>query len=168
MKINRNYKLGSRAIKTALAVAVCILMSVVFKREDALFSSIAAMICMQQTYNETFKTGLNRFIGTVLGGVLGYIVLEIIFLIPNYNNMFDIVIAPICILIVMYICNITNKKESIIISCIVLVSIVSQPEKNLGDAFFYVINRVVDTTIGIVIAMGINAFILPNKKTKKQ
>ncbi len=164
MKLNFRYRLGKRAIKTALAVSVCIFISFVFKRDDSLFSAIAAMICMQQTYDETFKSGLNRTIGTVLGGVLGYVVLEIICLIPNYNNFFDIIIAPVCILIVIYICNMTDRKESIIIGCIVLISIVVQPEKNLGDAFFYVVNRVIDTTIGIVIAMVINAFIFPNKK----
>ena len=167
MKLDFRYRIGKRAVKTALAVSVCIFISFVFKRDDSLFSAIAAMICMQQTSDETFKTGLNRTIGTVLGGVLGYVVLEIICLIPNYNNFFDIIIAPACILIVIYICNMTNRKESIIIGCIVLISIVVQPEKNLGDTFFYVVNRVIDTTIGIVIAMAINAFIFPNKKIEQ-
>ena len=163
LKINTHYKLGGRAIKTALSVSLCIFISFVFGREDAFFASIAAMICMQQTYDKTFKVGLNRFIGTLLGGIIGYAVLEIICLFPYYSNLLDMFIAPLCILVMIYICNTTNRKESIIIGCIVLVSIVASPEKKPNDSLLYVVNRVIDTTIGIIVAMAINFFGLPNK-----
>lgn len=167
MKINSKYKIGLRAIKTAIAVGICILLSFIFHREDAMFSSIAAMICIQQTYDQTFETGIHRFIGTILGGIIGYIVLKLICLVPGYNNLFDIIISPICILLVIYICNKINKQDSVIIGCIVLISIIAQPVKNLDDTLIYVINRVIDTLIGIIVAMVINGFFLP-KRSKNQ
>ena len=168
LKLNGKYRIGLRAIKTAIAVALCLLLSFVFHRHDALFSSIAAIICMQQTYNETFKSGIHRLIGTILGGVLGYFVLEIIFAIPGYKNWFDILIVPVCILMVIYLCNMMNKQSSVVIGCIVLVSIIAVPEKNVDGTLFYVINRVIDTSIGIVVAMLVNRFLLPKTVQKQQ
>ena len=54
-----------------------------------------------------------------------------------------------------------NKQSSVVIGCIVLVSIIAMPEKNVDGTLFYVINRVIDTSIGIVVAMFVNRFFLP-------
>lgn len=155
--INPKYKLGLRAVKTAIAVFFCLLLSVLFSRSDALIASIAAIICMQQTYNKTYNTGLHRLIGTMIGGIIGYLFLLGVQYVPHKDYV-SIVVAPICILVVIYICNFINRKDSIVIGCIVVLSVVIQFDYTDGDTFMYVVNRVIDTCIGIVVAMIINRF----------
>ena len=57
--------IGSRNIKTALSVLICLIFW-----PNSLFAAIAAVICVQSTIENSLKIGLNRLIGTLLGGVL--------------------------------------------------------------------------------------------------
>ena len=71
ISINTDYKIGLRAIKTAIAVFVCAVISMFLNHQDVFCACIASVICMEQTYEETVITGINRFIGTVIGGFIG-------------------------------------------------------------------------------------------------
>lgn len=155
--INQKYKLGLRAVKTAIAVFLCLLISVIFKRSDALIASIAAVICMQQTYNKTYNTGLHRLIGTIIGGAIGYLFLLVVQNMP-YRSCVNIIVPPICILVVIYMCNFINRKDSIVIGCIVVLSVMLQFDYTSGGTFMYVVNRVIDTCIGVLVAMLVNRF----------
>ena len=66
-------KLGSRTLKTGLAVFVSLMVSDYFKLESPLFVSIAVIIAMQSSINETFNSSKNRILGTILGGVFAII-----------------------------------------------------------------------------------------------
>lgn len=156
------YRLGLRAIKTAIAVFFCLLVAIIFNRTDTLFGSIAAIMCMQQTYDQTYNQGLHRLVGTLVGGVVGYAVLQAVIHLPN-RDLINLVMAPLCILVVIYLCNVLKKKGSVGIGCIVLLSVLVPSEFTVTDALFYVINRVIDTSIGIVIAMAVNKFVFPIK-----
>lgn len=155
--MNKKYKLGLRAIKTAISVFLCLLIAFIFNRTDTLFASIAAIICLQPTYNETFNSGLQRLVGTLIGGVVGYLILLAIYKLP-FKEITTLFVAPIAILTVIYICNVINQPSSVSISCIVVLSVVMWPNGNISDSFLYVVNRVLDTSMGIVVAMLVNRF----------
>ena len=157
MTVNIEYKIGLRAIKTAVAVFFCALISTLLKREDIFCSSIAAVICMEQTYKRTIEVGLNRFIGTIIGGIIGYIALELSEYLP-YFEWVRIFILPFCILSVIYICNIINRKPSVSIGCVVVLVIVAKLGNPMNSTFMYVIFRVTDTLIGVLVAMIVNKF----------
>ena len=157
MEINKEYKIGLRAIKTAVAVFFCALISTLFKREDIFCSSIAAVICMEQTYKRTIETGVNRFIGTIIGGAVGYIALELSEYIPYYEWV-RIFILPFCIISVIYICNLINRKSSVSISCVVVLVIIARLGDPMSSTFMYVVFRVMDTLVGILVAMAVNRF----------
>ena len=167
MKMKKNYKIGLRSVKTAIAVSLCMLMTYIFKIDEAFIAAFAAIICMQPTYNQTFKSGLNRMFGTVLGGVIGYALLELATFIPLYQSWWNVILAPVCLLIVIYLCNMFNKQPSVSIACIVLLCCIAQPAETINDTFIYVVNRVLTTTIGIVIAMLVNKFLWP-KRSKQE
>jgi len=154
-------KIGFRNIKTALVVFLCLLIALVFKRENPFYSSIAAVVCMQQTYEQTFKLGINRVIGTFIGGVFGFMLLKLSDFIPYYHQYIRVVIIPLFIIALIYICNVINKKQAVSICCIVFLSIVANANRDVSDAFMYVLDRVIDTSIGIVLAMLVNRFIAP-------
>lgn len=160
------YRLGLRAVKTAIAVFLCLLLSLLLNRSDQLFSSIAAIICMQKTYGETFKEGLHRLIGTILGGIVGYIAI-ILTQFFNYKEIINMFLSPICILIVIYICNVIKKTDSVVIGCIVVLSVITPMDLTITDKLMYVSDRVLDTSAGIIIAMFVNRYIFPCEVKEK-
>lgn len=159
--MDKHYRLGLRAFKSAISVLICLLIAIIFNRPQPLLASIAAIICMQPTYDKTYKTGLHRLVGTSIGGVIGLIVLLFVRFIPykEYLQYINLILAPFCILVVIYICNVINHKSSVVIGCIVVLSVlVEWSDSAYSNTFMYVINRVVDTSIGIVVAIIVNKF----------
>ncbi|MDR1254109.1 MAG: FUSC family protein [Oscillospiraceae bacterium] len=170
--LNKEYKLGFRAIKTALAVLISLIISYLFRRPDGFYASIAAVICMRQTSEQTISIGLHRLLGTTLGGGIGYFALIILqsTSIP-IKEIVPIIIAPVFVLLIIYICNLINHKSSIEIGTVVLLGIILQAnhvsQSNLS-ALEYVGFRILDTGIGVVVAMLINRLIFPRKETQQQ
>ncbi len=164
MQINKEYKIGLRAIKTAIAVAVCALISMFYNHEDIFCACIASVICMEQTYKETINTGMHRFIGTMVGGVIGYVALECARALPYYEWV-KVIFLPICILLVVYICNFINKKPAVSIGCVVVIVILARSgvSANASNTFLYVVQRVIDTLVGIFVATVINKFTFKKK-----
>ena len=158
-----HYKIGMRTIKTTISVFLCLLIGFIFQR-DAFYSSIAAVMCLQPTIDKTLEAGLNRTIGTVIGGAAGFIVLEMAARMSHYYEWSYLLIVPLFILFLIFICNAFRINGAISMCTIVFIGIAIDFGVDIGGAFFYVINRIIDTTIGIVIAMVINRFIAPAKK----
>lgn len=152
MKINWNYCLKGRAWKTALAVFLTELCSVLLHRSSAFYGSIAAVICLMKTKEETWEKGIARMIGTVLGGGLGWIALEIFVRIPHYRDYVFIFLAPLGVLVIIYLLNVFNRQSSCMIGCVVFLSIAVNFNRTLEQIPSYVINRVLDTGLGILIA----------------
>lgn len=64
-------RVGMRMVKTALAVAICFFLYVLRGEEGVpIFSTIAAIICMQPYAENSIQVSINRIIGTLLGGSL--------------------------------------------------------------------------------------------------
>lgn len=168
--MNWSYKPGFRAIKTTIVVLLCLVVSALLKRENTFYAAIAAVVCLQPTYEQTFQLGLNRAIGTIIGGLFGYLVIELCADIPYYHQYWHLLIVPAGVLLLIYICNIINKKAAVSICCIVFLSITANSSRDITHALSYVVNRVLDTSIGIVLAMFVNRFIVPRQKvgTKKE
>ncbi len=160
MKLNLP-KIGLRNIKTALAVTTCMVIFNIFGRENAFYACIAAVICMKDTVSSSFAMGKNRLIGTVLGAILGIIVIFIMVRLPflyDYNSF----ITGIGIVITIYACNVLNRPGSVTIACIVFIGIMinySGPQ-----SYAYAVSRSIDTAIGIIVAILINKYFNPPKE----
>ncbi len=164
LQLNIKYKIGLRAIKTALAVAVCALLSLFFSHEDIFAACVAAVICMERTSQQTINTGINRFLGTMIGGIVGYIALEAVGALPYYEWI-RVILLPICVLVVVYICNLINRQPSVSIGCVVVIIILSRLGESTGSStLIYVVQRVCDTLLGVLVATVINKFTFKNKK----
>lgn len=162
MKLNWNYRLGGRAYKTAAAVLITSLISLLLKR-SAFYGCIASVICMQKSVEETQVKGRQRLEGTAVGGIMGWIFLEAAIRIPHYQDFVFAMLAPIGVLVVIYVLNVLNKCPSVMIGCVVFLSIVVSFNRTLAEIPWYVINRVLDTALGIGVAAIINW--MPNKKS---
>ena len=147
-------------MKTALSVFLCILVFELTGRADPLIACSATIICMKQTVYYSYKKGIDRLIGTLLGGGIGLIFLLI------KNGLLEVlptasVVAALGIFVVIYLCNLVNKSDAIVISSIVFLAIIVGADGK--SPYLYAFDRVIDTVIGIVIAVAVNRLIYPMK-----
>ena len=147
---------GMRIIKTALAVFICGLIGWL-RGEMTFFSMIAAVICIQKSTEATIKNSFNRVVGTAVGGAFGVALLFVetqvhlqeVFL-PLYILVCSLLIIPIIVTTL-----IMHKPTVTGFSCIVFLSVAIY---HVGDAspYTYAVNRLLDTIIGIIVALIIN------------
>lgn len=161
------YKIGNRILKTNLAVFFCLLFAYVTQRESAFYSSIAAVVCMQKSTDKTILAGFNRFIGTVIGGMVGFVVLESARFIPHYYDYLYLFTVPILNIFLIWLCNVIKKPGSVVICSIVFLSIVTDFTRDIPNTWEYATSRIVDTTIGIIFAVIVNQFFFRSHETKK-
>lgn len=156
-------KIGMRNIKTSISVFLCLLLFQILNRDNALQACIAAVICMQNTIVDSYKKGIERVKGTILGGIGGAFVL---YLITNFGYE-DIIIfvIPLGIVILIELCVTLNMKQSVVICCVVYLGILITIERE-GGPVIYAVNRVIDTTIGIMITIIVNKYIKVPEKIK--
>ena len=147
--------IGMRIIKTALAVFICGLLGVL-RGEMTFFAMIAAVMCVQKSTEMTLKNSFNRFVGTAIGGVYG---VALLFLetqihmqrwMPLYIFVCSFMMIPIIVTALAL-----HKPTVAGFSCIVFLSI---SVYHVGDAspYTYALNRLLDTTIGIIVALLVN------------
>jgi len=157
-------RIGMRNIKTSASVFLCLLVFEFFNRDNAVHACIAAIICMQNTIDDSFKKGLDRVIGTIIGGIAGAMVL---FFIETYGNeQLLLFIIPLGIMILIEICVYLKLKQSVIICCVVYLSILITKHHE-GGYILYTFNRVVDTTLGIIITISVNKYMKLPEDIKK-
>ena len=145
-------KPGLRNKKTALSVFFCILLFELIGRPNPLFACSAAIICMKETVHYSYKIGVDRLIGTLLGGIVG-----LVFLLTTQS-----LIGGLGILIVIYLCNLFKKSDASVISSIVFLAIVIGVSEK--PPFLYALDRMTDTFVGIIIALLVNKNIYPLKE----
>lgn len=147
--------IGSRNIKTALSVLVCLVFW-----PNSLFAAIAAVICVQDTVENSLNIGINRLIGTLLGGILGVIFLYI----TNGLHLQKVLplVVSIGVSLIIYICNLIKKPSACSISSITLMGILVSQGYN--DPLIYSIQRTVETAFGVIVAILINKYIHPPKE----
>ncbi|MGN0368847.1 MAG: HAD hydrolase family protein [Wujia sp.] len=151
--------IGARIVKSALAVALCMIVNVVRGDEGIVFySQLAALWCIQMYRNNTVKNALQRTTGTIVGAVYGLIYI-LIFPYMNSNIYsyvwLEAVVVFISIIVVIYTTVLINKRQASYFSCVVFLSIIIN---HIGDSnpYSFVWNRFLDTMIGICIGVLIN------------
>jgi uncharacterized membrane protein YgaE (UPF0421/DUF939 family) len=145
--------IGMRNIKTALSVFLCIIILRIFHHSFPFYACIAAVITMQSTVHNSFTTGKNRMIGTVIGAIFG-----LLFALISPNNVF---LTSIGIVLVIYFLNLLNRKNSIIIGCVVFLAIMTNLRE--GTPLIYSLSRVIETFVGISVSVVVNYLIFPPK-----
>lgn len=156
--------LGMRIIKSAVAVAVCFLVSFLRGNSGIVFySQLAALWCMQEYVADTKKYARQRFIGTVVGAMFGLLYLLLFY--SEGNRAVGAWVISLMIIAVLYTTVLMKKKQASYFSCVVFLSIAVN---HVGDQnpYLFVWNRFLDTMIGIVIGVSVNCFSLPRKRRR--
>ncbi len=161
--------IGLRIIKSAVAIALCYVISFIRGNDGIVFySMIAALWCMQVYVANTKKNAYQRIIGTIIGAVYGLVFLLImrtLNLDDEVRQIADAVVISLMIILVLYTTVLINKKQASYFSCVVFLSIVVN---HVGDAnpYLFVWNRFLDTMIGIFVGVCVNLAGLPRGERK--
>lgn len=126
------------------------------------YAAIAAIVCMRETTEKSVSISVQRFIGTLIGGIIGFIVINTSQYIPYYNEGMYIVILPLCTTLGISICALLKKQNAVVICCVVFLGITLDPTLNIDNTLWYIILRVFYTTIGIIITTLLNRYFFPN------
>ena len=98
-------KLGMRTIKTGIAVTFCCMLGQ-FIIEKMFFAVAACALSVQDTVRGTLKEGLGRVKGTILGGLIGYLMCII--------KPEDPILCGIGVMAVIYGCTALNTGGGIV------------------------------------------------------
>lgn len=158
MKKGSELHVGMRNIKTALAIFICLLLYQ-FIPGDAAYACIASLIAMQSTLEESFAQGRNRIVGTVIGGIFGasFVSLDITASLP----VLRIFAISIGVTILILFCNFVGNRGAIVMGCVTYLVIVLATRRE--NFWLYSLQCVADSTVGILVAVGVNLAIRPPK-----
>lgn len=148
-------KPGARMIKTGLALFLAMLISSLRPKGLPFYSGIAAIICMQQDLSSTFIKGVNRAIGTIIGGLTGLVYLLIVdgMGLPKVVNIFFLSLIVIGLI---WILASFEKHLAITIAGIVFLSVTVNHANDAAGPVLFAVSRIIDTIIGIFAAIFVN------------
>ena len=157
--------IGMRIIKSSVGVLLGFIIYLLRGRQGAPFyTALSVLWCMQPYSSNAKANAIQRTIGTMIGAFYGLIMILIeYYFLPFENDFIRYVIISILIIPVIYTTVVINKKNSSYFSCVVFLSIVVN---HLTDRnpYLFVFNRIIDTMIGIILALIINTAKIPRKK----
>ncbi|OAB47899.1 FUSC family protein [Paenibacillus antarcticus] len=145
--------IGMRNIKTAIAILVCLIIANLLQLQYPFYAAIATVISMENSVTNSFAAGKNRVMGTFVGAGAG-----LFFATIQPENIWLCAIGSI---VAIYICNLLKWNKSIPIAIIVFLAIMLNLQ---GDSpLHYSINRIIDTLIGVGVAVMVNYLVFPPK-----
>ena len=149
-------KPGLRIVKTFIAVSLAMLISS-FRPGEGLpfYSAIAAIICLKSDVEGSREIGINRIIGTMLGGLCGLIYLLIV---PaNYLPVpVELILISLLASIIIWVMAMAGKPKAISIMAIVFLSITINHGNEGNLPFLFAFNRTFDTMVGVIMAIVVN------------
>ncbi len=156
---------GSRIIKSAVGVLLCWCVYLLRGRSGIPFySMLAALWCIQPYINKTMSMALQRTIGTFIGAAFGLITIVLeIYAFNIYDQPLGFLIVALMIIPVIYTTVLIKRPNASYFSCVVFLSItvIHMTDEN---PFMFVLNRVLDTFIGIAVGMLVNSARLPRRR----
>lgn len=178
-------KIGLRNIKTGLAVLLCLVsyafanfiteqiaasgigipdfVSALISRDTAIYACLAAVVVMGSSVSKSFRSGLSRIIGTVIGGIFGSIYLHS----GRYIDFDDwaFMLIPIGLIALIYLLTLIKEPDAVVIAAATYLIIVITIDT--GAPLLYALNRVLSTSYGVIISLCVNNFIGKPKNEEK-
>lgn len=165
METYRMYGPGRRIVKTAIAVFISVQLFYLFGHTTPVHAALACILTMRPTTDETKDRGINRIIGTLIGGLSAYLCLVFIASLPIEPVLnFAPAIVAIFVLFSLTLSKAINLAPyaMTIASAVTVVTLLSHNDSHL-DALSYVSLRVLETIVGFSIAFIVNKYLLPRR-----
>ncbi|MEG2420185.1 MAG: aromatic acid exporter family protein [Oscillospiraceae bacterium] len=150
-------KVGLRNLKTALAATLCAILYAVVGRNPT-FACIGAIFGMGSDLENSWRSGGNRLIGTVIGGFLGMGLFRVFLFLEPYggrNWLLALLFAGVILLILA--AQIFRWPGAVqpggVVLCIILFNTSAE------SLVAYSLNRMIDTAIGVAVALCVNVLL---------
>ena len=156
----KHISLGTRVVKTAVAVTLSVFLIRFFTTDDlsVFYAGFGALIAMDTTFSNSLRQGLTQLIGVLAGTVMGYLS---VLLFPSMTPAW---MAGLGVLLLIVLCNALKLSFSASLACIIFLSACLTPTEDIvRDSLF----RLRDTSVGIGIALAVNALIRPYNNKKR-
>jgi hydroxymethylpyrimidine pyrophosphatase-like HAD family hydrolase len=147
--------IGKRIIKSTLAAYICFCIFILRGEPGTPFySAIAAVLCMQPNVSNSKSAAVTRVIGTLIGAFWGTIFLFFQkSLLPSFISPYlSYAFISLGILIVIYVTVLLKQTPASYMSVVVFLSIVIAHSGD-SNALIFSFNRMLDTLIGIFVAL---------------
>ncbi len=159
--------IGMRIIKSALGVLICF--AIYFlrgKQGTPFYSALAVLWCIQNKSENTVGNAIQRTIGTFIGAVYGLIYILAKLHIPGIGDSFlHYAIISFVLIPIIYTTVVIDQKKASYFSCVVFLSIVVNHLMD-ENPYLFVLNRSLDTLIGIFVGLVLNLDLLQRKSEK--
>ncbi|MCU1528632.1 MAG: hypothetical protein JWP75_2395 [Frondihabitans sp.] len=138
--------------KTSLAVIVAWVLSFLLLHQALpIFAAMAALLVVQPSVNQSFGRGLERSVGVVMGVALAYVIGAVF----GRDHTWVVLVAVVLALLLAWAVKLTpTSTTQVPISAMLVLSVgVVTPD--------YAFDRIVETFIGAIVALAVNALIVP-------
>ena len=162
MDLHLHFHIGQRNIKTALAATLCALIYFLADRNPT-FACIGAIFGMGSDMDNSRLNGGNRFFGTLFGGLLGMGLFRLYILFyPDGSKHFLLLLFLFIGVIILILISLQFRwpgavQPGGVVLCILLFN------TPVDTYISYSLARILDTGIGVIIAMLVN-WLLPREK----
>lgn len=158
---------GQRIIRTVIGIFLCYVIYYIRGQRGMPFYSVLAVLqCIQPYMSSSFEMGKQRTIGTMIGAGWGLIVIILairVFHVNLLGNLIGYLLISVFTGVVLYSTVVLQYKAISGFSAVVFLSIVVN-HLNDNGVLLYVVSRVIDTMIGVLVAIAINAAHMPRIK----
>jgi len=147
--------IGQRNIKTALAATICAFLYFLVDQNPT-FACIGAIFGVGSDMGNSRLNGGNRFFGTIIGGVLGMILFRIyiIFYPDGKYQPLMLLLLFVGVVVLILVSQLFRWPGAIqpggVVLCIILFN------TPVDSYISYSVNRMIDTGIGVAVALLIN------------
>ncbi len=152
---HEHFHIGMRTIKSVISAYLCFVVD--YLRGGVgmpFYGAIAALITIQKDMPSSFKTGMNRMIATLNGSIFAavYLFIEQNFLYLE-NPLIRYAILSLLMIPVIYFSLLIKQPASTFLSCVVFFSVTIN---HADGPLEFIITRLTDTGIGVIIALFVN------------
>ncbi|KAF1304043.1 FUSC family protein [Enterococcus saccharolyticus] len=153
-------RIGLRTIKTGLSVFICILISILLQRDTYVVMALTAIFTLREDMVNTLKFGKHRVVGNTFGALFSIIAIFLFHLVGDGKSV-QLLVMPLLIIGMISLLSHFGYQEGTVGACATLLTILFMVPET--ESYQYAFARVVDSFIGMVVAIGVNQ-LLPNKK----
>lgn len=159
------WQLGGRTWKTVVAVFISLVVDEARPGGMPFYAAITAILCVQKNPSDGIETSVNREVATIIGGMFGMVFLWLEQLMGGFHS--DVLLAAAAAVYLVPIISLSvwiGRPKSTFLMCVVFLSVVIMHGDDVHP-FFFALNRILDTTIGIVTALVVDN--LPRSISKR-
>lgn len=151
-------KPGWRTLKTAISVLLCVLvMRLVFHIDNPMIACLSSVFALREEISKAYSFGISRIIGNACGGFLALLAFSIQHVLPL--RFIPYILPSLCVIIFIQTMNIIHNQAGIISGMAAFFMIFFSIPAH--QSFHYVIFRIMETFIGVLIAILVNHIIKP-------